>query len=355
MKYKNILVTGGAGFVGSNLAVELKKKYKSVNIISLDNLIRRGSELNISRLKDNGIKFIHGDIRNKEDLNLPDTDLLIECSAEPSVMAGVDSSPEYLINTNLTGAINCFELARKNKADVIFLSTSRVYPVERLNSLEFTEQENRFALSPVQKITGASENGISEDFPLDGVRSLYGATKLSAELILQEYANNYGIKAVINRCGLIAGPWQMGKVDQGIVALWMARHVFGKPLDYIGFSGTGKQVRDILDIHDLFDLVVIETEDMDKYSGRIYNAGGGLKNSLSLKELTDCCQAISGNKINVNSINQTRQGDVRIYITNNEKCSRDTGWQPKTNIHDTLRYIYEWIQQNKDDLTQILN
>ena len=126
MKYKSILITGGAGFVGSNLAVSLKKKYPALRIIVLDNLKRRGSELNIPRLKNYGIEFIHGDIRNPEDLELNfKIDLMLECSAEPSVLSGYDTNPRYIINTNLIGTVNCLELARRNKTDIIFLSTSK--------------------------------------------------------------------------------------------------------------------------------------------------------------------------------------------------------------------------------------
>src|SRR5260221_5807355 len=149
--------------------------------------MRRGSELNLSILKKSGINFIHGDVRNKEDLAIDKVDLLIECSAEPSVMAGINSSPEYLINTNLIGAINCFELARRKNADIIFLSTSRIYPIQKLNSIDLVENNSRFVVSEKKKMTGVSKLGINEDFPLEGTRSLYGTTKLAAELILQEY------------------------------------------------------------------------------------------------------------------------------------------------------------------------
>lgn len=355
MQYKNILITGGAGFVGSNLSIKLKKIFKSSNLIALDNLMRRGSELNISRLKEAGITFIHGDIRNKEDLNFQNIDLLVECSAEPSVLAGVNSSPEYLLNTNLIGAINCFELARRNKADVIFLSTSRVYPIKKINSLNFIEEKSRFSLIKEQKIIGASENGIAENFPLDGVRSLYGATKLSAEIILQEYLENYGIKAVINRCGVITGPWQMGKVDQGVIVLWLAKHLYQSPLSYIGFNGSGKQVRDFIHIDDLFNVLLMQINDLNKYNGEIYNIGGGLKNSFSLQELTKVCQEITGNKIKINKIKSQRAGDLRTYITDYKKFKNIAGWKPAKNLETTLEEIYKWIIKNKTVLVNILN
>ena len=197
---KIILVTGGAGFVGSNLSIKLKADYPSSRVIALDNLKRRGSELNIPRLRSNNVEFIHGDIRNKEDIEqIGQFDLMIECSAEPSVLAGYNESPAYLINTNLVGTINCLEAIRKNKADIIFLSTSRVYPVDALNQLPYDERETRFDLTKKSKTTGVSVEGISESFTLNGPRSLYGATKLASEILLTEYVDMYGIHGIINR------------------------------------------------------------------------------------------------------------------------------------------------------------
>ncbi|TSC91688.1 MAG: CDP-paratose 2-epimerase [Candidatus Berkelbacteria bacterium Licking1014_85] len=357
MKYKNILITGGAGFVGSNLAIKLKEHYTNVNIFVLDNLKRRGSELNIPRLKEKDIIFIHGDIRNKEDFIFEGVDkmnLILECSAEPSVLAGVYSSPEYLINTNLVGAINCLELARQNKADFIFLSTSRVYPIEALNKLEFQETETRFILNKEQKMQGASEKGIAENFPLDKARSLYGATKLAAEFFLQEYISTYRLKGVINRCGLITGPWQMGKVDQGVISLWIANHIFKKKLAYIGYGGEGKQVRDFLHIDDLFNLINIQIKNLNKFDGQIYNVGGGVKNSISLCELTSYCQKYTKSKINIESVNKNRPNDIRIYISDCSKIFQKTGWRPRKKIDQTVLEITKWINDNKDKLENIL-
>lgn len=306
MNYKNILITGGAGFVGSNLAIKLKEHYLNIKIFVLDNLKRLGSELNVNRLKDYSIEFIHGDIRNREDFEFDKSnkiELIIECSAEPSVLAGVGGSPEYLINTNLVGAINCFELACKNKADVIFFSTSRVYPIKELEQLKYKEAETRFELLGGQEIIGASKYGIAENFPLGNIRSMYGATKLCAEFILKEYIETYKIRGIINRCGIITGPWQFGKIDQGVVVLWIARHVWAdRKLSYIGYGGKGKQVRDFINIDDLFEVLKIQLANFSKFNGEIYNIGGGTKNSLSLREMTELCQKITGNKIQINSV-----------------------------------------------------
>jgi len=350
-----MLVTGGAGFVGSNLAIEFAKSGK-YEIVVLDNLRRRGSELNISRLKENGIEFIHGDIRNKEDFNdVGKADIIIECSAEPSILAGFNSSPEYLLNTNLLGTINCLEYARKHKTDIIFLSTSRVYPVKTINSLNFVEMQTRFELSNRQSIHGTSFRGYTEDLPLNGIRTLYGTTKLASELIIQEYIDMYKIRGVVNRCGVLTGSWQMGKVDQGFVVLWMARHYYQKPLSYIGFGGKGKQVRDILHVKDLYNLLEVEIDNMDTHNGEVYNVGGGPERSVSLLELTKLCQKYTGNSIPIESIFEDRPGDIRVYITDNSKVTGRTGWRPEITVDQTMEEIYNWIKNNSELLRPILS
>ncbi len=356
MDYKKILITGGAGFVGSNLALKLKEKYPSADVFCLDNLKRRGSELNIPRLKTAGVNFVHGDIRNIEDFEeIGKIDLVLECSAEPSVLAGITSSPSYLINTNLVGTINCLEFARKNKCAFIFLSTSRVYPIEPINNLNYVEEEKRFNLTDKQSVIGASKNGIAENFPLDEARSLYGTTKLCSELVLQEYIYNYGLKGVINRCGIITGPWQMGKVDQGIFVLWVARHIFGGKLSYIGYGGTGKQVRDFIHIDDLFDILDIQLNNIEKFSGGIWNIGGGFENSVSLQELTEICERVTGKKIKIDSVMENRPADLKLFITDCRKIKNLTGWSPKKNAEGTVRDIADWINENKESLKLILS
>lgn len=347
-----VLVTGGAGFVGSNLAMSFAKGNE---VVVMDNLKRRGSELNIPRLKEAGITFIHGDIRNKEDFDaLGKTDAVIECSAEPSVMAGINSSAEYLINTNLLGTVNCLEFARKNNSKFLFLSSSRVYPIEKINSAEFEEKETRFELTPGQKIHGVSENGFSESLSLDGPRTLYGAAKLSSELIIREYVDMFGLEAVINRCGLIAGPWQMGKVDQGVVALWVAKHHYKKQLSYIGYGGSGKQVRDILHINDLFRLLQTQLKGIEKYNGGVYNVGGGMEQSASLLELTKLSEKHTGQKITIDKVPSERKGDIRIYVTDNSKVTKETGWQPKIGVEETVKEVAEWIKGSSNSLKTVL-
>ncbi|MBK8351102.1 MAG: NAD-dependent epimerase/dehydratase family protein [Saprospirales bacterium] len=352
---KSILITGGAGFVGSSMALQLKAKYPTYEIYVLDNLKRRGSELNIPRLKAANIHFVHGDIRNKEDFDgLPKIDLILEASAEPSVLAGIDSTPDYLINTNLTGTINCLNYATKNKSDFIFLSTSRIYPIETIESINFTEATTRFEIAEQQTIKGFSKNGISEDFPLDNYRSLYGTTKLASELFIQEYKQFFGLKTVINRCGVLTGPWQMGKIDQGVVVLWIAKHFWNQPLSYIGYGGTGKQVRDMLHTDDLFRLIDWQMHHLDEINGEIFNVGGGTEISLSLNEMTTLCEEITGNKIPIKQVPENRTADIRIYITDNSKVTSKTGWKPQISPKQIFSEIYEWIKENEQQLASIL-
>jgi CDP-paratose 2-epimerase len=355
MEFKHLLITGGAGFVGSNLAVLFKQRFPEVAVTAVDSLKRRGSELGLPRLRAAGVTFAHGDIRCPEDLEaLPAYDLLIDCSAEPSVQAGTSGSPRYVLNTNLTGTIHCLEAARQRGAAFLFLSTSRVYPMAALNALPFAEDETRFRWLAAPGVRGFSEQGVAEDFPLDGARSFYGASKLAGELLLQEYVYSYGMKALVNRCGVLAGPWQMGKVDQGVVTLWVARHYFQKPLQCIGFGGHGKQVRDLLHVEDLFELLVRQTASLAPWDGRIYNVGGGLDVSVSLLELTRLCQAASGRRIALTSVPETAAVDLRLYLTDARRVQRDFGWRPTRTAERIVADIHAWVDQHHEALRPVL-
>jgi CDP-paratose 2-epimerase len=349
-----LLITGGAGFVGGNLAVTLAERHPDWEIVALDNLMRSGSELNLSRLREAGVEFAHGDVREPADLKAVGSfDAMVECSAEPSVLAGF-GDPSYSVQTNLVGAFNCLERARAEEAFVVFLSTSRVYPVAPQLELELEEAETRFELSATQPVAGAGPAGIAEDFPLAGARTLYGATKLSAELLIEEYADAFGLRAVIDRCGVIAGPWQMGKVDQGVFSWWLLSHLFGRRLSYIGYGGSGKQVRDLLHIDDLIDLVDQQLGDPERWSGVTANVGGGRDCSLSLLETTAICRELTGNEVEIGGVAENRPGDVPVYLSDCGHLHSLTSWRPSRGPREVLADLLAWSEQHEDQLRAAL-
>jgi len=351
---KNILITGGAGFVGANLAIFLQQNLKDYSIMCLDNLSRKGSSLNVARLKDQGIQFIEGDVRDKARLEqLTDLDVVIDCAADPSVLAAYDA-PRNTTETNLMGTLNCLEVCREHGAKFIFISSSRVYPIESLERIPFEEQPTRFDWKKELDMEGCSFKGIDHHFSVTGSRSLYGTTKLCSELLAQEYFQMFGIQGVINRCGLIAGPWQMGKVDQGVVSYWMARHKYQGELRYIGYGGSGKQVRDALHIDDVCALILQQILNIEQCQQRVFNIGGGRENSFSLCELTAMVKEITNREVPILRVDESRKADVRIYITDNSLVTEALGWQPEKNLKQILLDINHWIDEYSSSLTNIL-
>ena len=347
-----ILITGGAGFIGSNLALHLCVNFPDAEVVCMDNLYRRGSELNVARLKAAGAVFKHGDIRIPADFPDGSFDFLIECSAEPSVLAGQGGSPDYLFQTNVTGAYHCLEFARKSGARLIFLSTSRVYPIATLENHPWSETDTRF----VWKDEGTpriTSRGVSEEVSMAGARSLYGFTKLAAEQMIEEYRATYGLKAVVNRCGVIAGPWQFGKVDQGVIALWVMAHAFGRPLSYIGYGGSGKQVRDVLHVQDLCDLIEIQLREFDSWEGWLGNVAGGLENSASLLELTRLCEEATGARVAIRAVAETRPSDLRLFVADCAKLHARASWRPRRNVHGLVEDTYQWICSHREELQRL--
>ncbi len=341
-----ILITGGCGFIGSNLAVAFRERGDEVTVF--DNLSRRGSELLCRRVEEAGARFVRGDIRNPADLDkVSGADLMIECSAEPSVLVGTEGKDaRFMVENNLVGALNCFEWAREKRAAVVFLSTSRVYPYGAINAKKYSETETRFV--PAEESAGFGPHGIAPDFPLDGARSLYGATKLAGEIMLQEYSRQYDLPALINRCGVVAGPWQLGKVDQGVFTFWLANHHFGKPLNYIGFGGRGKQVRDLLHIGDLIQLVQIQADSIGEFRGEVFHAGGGTVANLSLHETTDLCREITGREVSVAETTEDRPADVIWYVTDNRRTTDVFGWAPVRGARTILKDTHDWLREHED-------
>ena len=208
-----ILITGGCGFVGSNIAIFLKSKNRKFVIDSLDNICRNSSKINLKRLQKYNIKNYNFDISNKKKIEkLKKYDLVIDCCAEAAVEASKKDA-ERVFHTNLVGTFNILEKIKKDKSNIIFLSTSRVYSIKKISS-------------KAKKINLKKYNfKINENFSTEEPISLYGFTKLSSEKMIQEYAYINKIKYIINRFGVISGPWQFGKQDQGFVSLWLWKFI----------------------------------------------------------------------------------------------------------------------------------
>jgi CDP-paratose 2-epimerase len=345
------LITGGTGFIGSNIGMALRSAFPKAEIVAMDNLYRRGSELNVPRLEKAGIQFHRGDVRAPKAFPPGSFDLLIECSAEPSVLAGQDGSPDYIFQTNLVGAYQCLEKARACNGKMIFLSTSRVYPVAPLEAHPWREESTRFAWEDGKD--GITSRGVSETMDLQGARSLYGYTKLSAEQLIEEYRAAYGLKSIVNRCGVIAGPWQFGKVDQGVASHWVLAHHFGRSLSYIGYGGKGKQVRDFLHVDDLCDLIIEQIRDFELWEGWLGNVAGGLSNTASLCELTTMCQEITGKTISIQPVPENRPFDLRLYIGDCAKLFAHTTWRPKRDVRRIIQDIHSWVKEHEEALAKL--
>ena len=326
-----ILITGGCGFVGSNLAIYLKKVLTRSKIYSLDNLSRKGSIFNHARLRKHKIKNFKFNIENyKSFKRLPKFDLIIDCCAEAAVEVS-KVQIDRVINTNLIGTFNILKKCSKDKSNLIFLSSSRVYSIENLN----------------KKI-------VNENFDTIKPKSIYGFSKLSSELLIREFSYLFKIKYIINRLGVIAGPWQFGKEQQGFVSLWVWRHLIRGRLSYNGYGGKGRQIRDVVHIADVCRLVQSQISKFNKINNILVNAGGGKKNSVSLKRLTKICQEITSNKLKITSQKKTSIYDIPFYVTNNSLVKKIYRWEPKKNIYEIVKDIYLWMKLNKKKIKKYI-
>jgi CDP-paratose 2-epimerase len=333
-----ILITGGCGFVGSNLAIYLKKKIKNVRISTLDNLFRKGSDLNEKRLKKDIIKNYRIDILDyKKITKLPKFDLIIDCCAEPAIeMSSKD--PDRVINTNLIGTFNILKKCVRDNAKIIFLSTSRVYSIESLRDL-IKKQNIKKKIKLKFKI--------NEEFSTFLPKSLYGFTKFCSEELIKEFNFSNNIDYIINRFGVISGPWQFGKQDQGFVSLWVNRYINKKNLSYIGFGGHGNQIRDVIHVDDVCEIIFKQIKKISIIKNKLFNIGGGPENSISLKDLSKICQTTTGNTIKFKKIKFTSIYDIPYYISDNRKVKKFYNWKPKKNIKTLVEDVYDWMMSNK--------
>jgi len=328
-----ILISGICGFAGSTIARGLAALGRGDEITGFDNFIRPGSETNRAELGRIGIKVFHGDVRIQSDVDsLPACDWVIDASANPSVLAGVDgrSSPRQAVEHNLCGTLNLLELCRRDKAGFILLSTSRVYSIAPLSALALRVVDNAFVPEAGRLPPGIGPGGIDESFSSAAPISLYGATKLASEALALEYGQAFGLPVFINRCGVLAGAGQFGRPDQGIFSYWINCHLRRRPLKYIGFGGTGHQVRDCLHPADLVPVLSSQmAAPKIAVADRVANFSGGAASALSLRQLTDWCNDRFGAHA-VEADTTPRAFDIPWMVLDSSKAARIWGWKPRT-------------------------
>lgn len=329
-----VIVTGGCGFIGSNICVFLKNL--SFDVISVDNCSKTYSKLNLKRLKNLNIKNYSIDISNRNKfikLNFQ-SDIIIDCCADPAV----ESSRLNIlknINNNLITTYNVLEKAKKDNSKLIFLSTSRIYPIK--------DSYQKFNIFYKKK----NKDLFDEKSNIIGPKTIYGFSKLASEMLIKEYNYAFKIDYLINRCGLITGPWQFGKVEQGLVSLWLWKHLNrDNNLYYKGYKGSGNQIRDILFINDLCELVYLQIKKFKKIKNQTFCVGGGIKNSANLNELTKICEEITKNKLQIKRDLQTSIYDIPFYITSLKKVKKYYNWMPKTNLRCGFSILLEWMKKN---------
>jgi len=345
---KNILITGGCGFVGGNLAIRFANL--GYNVICFDNLARRGSESNLRRFKDyKNIEFIHGDIRNQEDFNhiKLKPHVVLECAAQTSAIDGY-ANPVYDLTNNTYGLINVLEYCRKIDAGLVFWTSNKSYSGDLCNSVPHIEHSTRLEwdVNSDFKLKGWSPKGFSEELDLNGGQhSIYGVSKLAGDLICQEWADTYDIPVIINRFSCIYGPNQFGKAEQGWIVWFMIAKLLGKPLTFFGFDG--KQVRDCLYSEDMCDLIQKQVEMIGSHRGSFYNVGGGMKHTTSILELSNRLDEMLNIKSYVDISSEQRRADQKIYISDITKVSTDFDWTPKKNLVTGLIDTLAWVKTNK--------
>jgi len=344
-----LLITGICGFVGSSLANCFRKRDPSCEIIGIENFVRTGSETNRSVLRSRGIRVQHGDVRNASDFEiLPAVDWVIDAAANPSVLAGVDnrSSSRQVIEHNLYGTVNLLEYCKRVEAGLILLSTSRVYSIPALAALPLTKGSEAFEWDENAKpFVGASINGLTTEFSTAPPISLYGSTKLASEALALEYHHSFSFPVWINRCGVIAGAGQFGTAEQGIFSYWIHAYAQKRPLKYIGFDGSGRQVRDALHPDDLAELIAQQIDSSQHSGVTIFNVGGGSENAMSLAQLTRWCAKHFG-KHSIASDPTPRAFDVPWLVMDNCETTTLFNWRPKRDLPSVLDEIASHAEQN---------
>jgi CDP-paratose 2-epimerase len=302
-------------------------------------------------LRKRGVTVRHADLRCASDLEgLPPVDWIIDAAANPSVLAGVDgtTSSRQLVEHNLYGTVNLLELAKRHRAGFILHSTSRVYSVKALSEIPVTAVDETFRPQRAAVLpTGASEDGIAENFSVQPPLSLYGASKLASECLALEYGEAFDFPVWINRCGVLAGAGQFGHAEQGIFSYWINAYRRRRPLRYIGFDGAGRQCRDCFHPRDLISLFKKQFAAGRSAHPRIVNLGGGAQNAMSLAELSRWCAA-RFREHEIASDPKPRPFDVPWLVMDSRLARTTWDWQPAIGLEEILQEIANHAEAHPD-------
>jgi len=336
---RNFLVTGGAGFIGSNYVARLVRRGENVTIF--DNLSRGGAKLNLQWLRDqfgnDGFRLIVGDVRDADALKdaARKTDVIVHLAAQVAVTTSV-TEPREDFEINALGTFNALEAARACGTNPAFLYTSTNKVYGGMEDVRVAEEEFHYRYLDYPQ-------GISESQPLD-FHSPYGCSKGCGDQYVRDYQRIYGIPSVVFRQSCIYGPRQFGIEDQGWVAWFAIAVLTGKP---ITIYGDGKQVRDVLFVDDLMDAYDLALNNIYRVAGRVYNIGGGPDKTISIwKEFAPILEKLAGHPIQTGQ-GDWRPGDQRIYVSDIRKAKQELGWEPAVNPQEGITRLFEWVKNNR--------
>jgi CDP-paratose 2-epimerase len=347
MDEKHTLITGGAGFVGTNLAHHYLLLGKPVMI--LDNLSRKGVEENLQWLANKYGKDVRiqiADIRNEHAVKkaISGAESVFHFAAQVAVTTSL-KNPREDFEINARGTLNVLNAIAmlETPPPLVFTSTNKVYG--EMGELEIEEKDKRFM--PVQE--ELKKFGLNESRPLS-FHSPYGCSKGTADQYVVDFARTFEIPATVFRMSCIYGPHQYGTEDQGWVVHFIINALNNKPLN---IYGNGKQVRDILFVEDLVDAFVLAQKNIKNVSGQAFNIGGGPDNAVSLIEVVEQISKMNKNEIDIR-YGDWREGDQKYYVSDTRKMELATGWTPKTNAKDGLQKLFNWLKEYKSQLTETI-
>jgi CDP-paratose 2-epimerase len=336
---RNYLITGGAGFIGSNYVYRLLSRGEGVTIY--DNLSRAGAAKNLAWLEETfgkeSSKLIVGDVADAPLLAeaARDANVIVHLAGQVAVTTSV-TNPREDFEANALGTFNALEAARASGRDPIFLyaSTNKVYG--EMEEVALTEEATRWRYADL-------EHGCPETQPLD-FHSPYGCSKGTGDQYVRDYARIYGLRSVVFRQSCIYGPRQFGIEDQGWVAWFVIAAVLGRP---ITIYGDGKQVRDVLHVNDLLDAYDSVVEQIDLAAGQVYNVGGGPENVMSIwAEFGPILENLLGKEIPV-ARGDWRPGDQKVFYADIRKAERELGWKPSIGIEEGVEMLVAWVKENR--------